>query len=58
MSDQGRYICVAQNNIGTSKAVAQVLVNGKHDLINNDRHHDIVFMVKELHETLLHLRMF
>jgi len=29
VSDQGRYICVAQNNIGTSKAVAQVLVNEK-----------------------------
>jgi len=29
MSDEGKYICVAQDNIGISKAVAEVLVNEK-----------------------------
>ena len=55
VSDQGRYICVAQNNIGTSKAVAQVLVNGKHGVIKNSEYHDVVsWMGNDLHKPPLH----
>ena len=55
VSDQGRYICVAQNNIGTSKAVAQVLVNGKHGVVKNSEYHDVVsWMGNDLHKPPLH----
>lgn len=34
-SDAGRYICAAVNSAGTTRAVAEVVVNGQSQVISN-----------------------